>query len=212
MTKNQDERFTKFFWCPQLYQFEGIQFDHISYVDNQPVLDLIEGKKTGILKVLDEQCRMPKTTDMTFLEALTNKQRSNPDYYQKHVKMEKCFIVNHYAGRVVYDATGWLEKNNDTLQVDLIKLLAKSNWDFIDLLFPDAKDQKKAKKVSLGAQFSKQLNTLMKTLNATEPHYIRCIKPNPHKSASEWVGKMVLEQVLLSVSELPINELSSFDW
>jgi hypothetical protein len=37
----------------------------------------------------------------------------------------------------------------------------------------------------------------MNTLNSTEPHYIRCVKPNPIKSPSTFMAPMCLEQVLL---------------
>jgi len=43
-----------------------------------------------------------------------------------------------------------------------------------------------------------QLNDLMSDLNATEPHYIRCIKPNKNKSPTEFDGPMVLEQLTYS--------------
>jgi hypothetical protein len=38
---------------------------------------------------------------------------------------------------------------------------------------------------SLAEKFQKQLNDLMNTLNNTEPHYIRCVKPNARKGGSE---------------------------
>lgn len=36
-------------------------------------------------------------------------------------------------------------------------------------------------------QFSRSLSLLMETLNATTPHYVRCIKPNDEKLPFEWV-------------------------
>ena len=36
---------------------------------------------------------------------------------------------------------------------------------------------------------------LMAALNQTEPHYIRCIKPNTNKSAAEFDARMILNQV-----------------
>jgi myosin heavy subunit len=32
-------------------------------------------------------------------------------------------------------------------------------------------------------------------LNKTEPHYVRCIKPNANKAAMEFDGQMTLEQL-----------------
>jgi myosin heavy subunit len=38
------------------YEREAIDWSYISFVDNQDVLDLIEGR-LGVLDLLDEQCR-----------------------------------------------------------------------------------------------------------------------------------------------------------
>jgi hypothetical protein len=43
------------------YEAEGIDWSYIEFVDNQDVLDLIEGK-LGIVDLLDEQCRFPSST------------------------------------------------------------------------------------------------------------------------------------------------------
>eukprot|EP01100_Stratorugosa_tubuloviscum_P007534 TRINITY_DN3124_c0_g1_i1.p1 TRINITY_DN3124_c0_g1~~TRINITY_DN3124_c0_g1_i1.p1 ORF type:complete len:1462 (-),score=863.00 TRINITY_DN3124_c0_g1_i1:229-4614(-) len=53
------------------------------------------------------------------------------------------------------------------------------------------------RKASLGSQFREQLNDLMATLNPTEPHYIRCIKPNQNKrpASEDFHGGMVLRQL-----------------
>lgn len=37
-------------------------------------------------------------------------------------------------------------------------------------------------------QFRNSLHLLMDTLNATTPHYVRCIKPNDYKEAFSWVN------------------------
>lgn len=44
-------------FCPQAeYEREAIDWSYIEFVDNQDVLDLIEGK-LGVLSLLDEQCK-----------------------------------------------------------------------------------------------------------------------------------------------------------
>ncbi len=45
-----------FKWDQAEYAKEGIDWSYIDFVDNQDVLDLIEGR-LGILDLLDEQCR-----------------------------------------------------------------------------------------------------------------------------------------------------------
>lgn len=64
-------------------------------------------------------------------------------------------------------------------------------------LFYDGKGSKSKKsrgssagllsKRSVGSQFHESLADLMKTLNNTTPHYIRCIKPNDSKLPFTWV-------------------------
>lgn len=44
------------------YTAEGIDWRYIEFVDNQDVLDLVEGRM-GLLDLLDEQCRFPSVGD-----------------------------------------------------------------------------------------------------------------------------------------------------
>lgn len=48
---------------------------------------------------------------------------------------------------------------------------------------------------SVGARFRKQLGGLMGTLAQCQPHYIRCVKPNPDNRPSSLVPEYVLEQL-----------------
>ena len=66
---------------------------------------------------------------------------------------------------------------------------------------PSAVDAKSGKGLkafkfnSVGSQFKKQLGELMTQLNAMEPHYIRCIKPNSVNSPGNFENKNVLHQL-----------------
>jgi len=51
----------------QLYQRERINFDHIPFIDNEPILKLIEEKPYGVLNLLDEEVRVPQGSDQKFL-------------------------------------------------------------------------------------------------------------------------------------------------
>ena len=159
------------------------------------MLDLIEKKPNGIMVVLDEEIFVPKGSDATFLLKIHKEHGGgkHPNYFQP-LKSRTEFVVNHYAGDVTYESTSFLEKNKDTLNKDLIELLEGSGNSFLAALFP-REAEAKTRKVSLGGQFRNQLNDLMKTLNSTEPHYIRCVKPNPDKAAGDFRGTMVLEQL-----------------
>jgi len=75
-----------------------------------------------------------------------------------------------------------------------------SKLQLLNELFPKSVLQMstKDKKASLAKQFKQQLHDLMSTLNNTEPHYIRCVKPNPTKSPCTFVPRMVYEQLTYS--------------
>ncbi|KAL4420012.1 hypothetical protein ABPG75_007110 [Micractinium tetrahymenae] len=48
---------------------------------------------------------------------------------------------------------------------------------------------------SVGARFRRQLAGLMSTLSQCQPHYIRCVKPNPESRPGNLVPEYVLEQL-----------------
>lgn len=43
-----------------------------------------------------------------------------------------------------------------------------------------------------------QLDDLVAQLSETEPHYIKCIKPNADKAPGGWAGPLVIEQLRYS--------------
>jgi hypothetical protein len=178
-----------------LYQSERIKFDHVHYIDNQPVLDLIENRPIGILPSIDEELRMPKGSDKTWVDKLLQTHRSN-QYFAAERSSGDAFVIKHYAGDVIYECHGFLEKNKDQLNDDAYTCLGSSSFKMLASWFPEQKETGGlGKKATLGAKFTKQLVDLMTTLNTTEPHYIRCIKPNSTKSALKFEGTMSMEQL-----------------
>ena len=78
------------------YLKEGIEWTMIEFYDNQPCIDLIESK-LGILDLLDEECRMPKGTDVSWVEKLYDKCKKW-DHFNKPRLSNVAFIVKHFAG------------------------------------------------------------------------------------------------------------------
>lgn len=183
----------------QLYQSEGIDFKHVDFIDNQPMLDLIEGQKPiGVLRILDEQVVIPRGSDSGFLNQVFEFFPNSP-VLKTSSKSGNGFVIAHYAGDVLYDVEGFLDKNKDTLTEDALEMLASSKFSFIHTLFPNVKDiSSKERKKTLGNQFRSQLSDLMKKLYQTEPHYIRCIKPNEGKQPKMFVARNVFEQLTYS--------------
>lgn len=80
----------------------------------------------GILSILDEECKFPKSTDLTFLEKL-HKNLEKTARYEKPRLSKVDFGVEHFAGKVVYNSAGFLDKNKDTLQDDLKNVCLSSS-------------------------------------------------------------------------------------
>lgn len=161
------------------YTREEIDWSYVEFVDNQDVLDLIEKKPGGIIALLDEACMFPKSTHETFAQKMYQT-------YKVHKRFSKpklartAFTINHYAGDVTYQADQFLDKNKDYVVAEHQALLNSSRCPFVANLFPPLPEEtsKQSKFSSIGTRFKQQLQSLMETLNTTEPHYIRCVKPN----------------------------------
>ncbi|RQM28181.1 hypothetical protein B5M09_002631 [Aphanomyces astaci] len=193
------------------YVAEGIPLELVSFDDNQPILDLIEGR-AGVIDLLKETGVLAKGTDQMFVSKVIAAAADHKNFEKVRTNPMQ-FKILHYAGDVTYDGDRFLEKNKDTLPVDLLDLLASSESSFIRDVFPDLavprKDTKKHKHPSkarkqgggflVGAtianSFKKQLGELMDQIAKTTTQYVRCIKPNANKSATEFDRQMVVDQL-----------------
>ncbi|KAL9676992.1 hypothetical protein QQ045_005215 [Rhodiola kirilowii] len=161
------------------YTKEEINWSYVEFVDNQDVLDLIEKKPGGIIALLDEACMFPRSTHETFAQKLYQTYKAHKRF-SKPKLARTAFTVNHYAGDVTYQADYFLDKNKDYVVAEHQALLDASECPFVANLFPRLNEDssKQSKFTSIGTRFKQQLQSLMETLSTTEPHYIRCVKPN----------------------------------
>ncbi|XP_026449796.1 myosin-11-like [Papaver somniferum] len=162
------------------YTKEEIDWSYIEFVDNQDVLDLIEKKPGGIIALLDEACMFPKSTHETFCQKLYQTFKVHKRFIKPKLSRTN-FTLAHYAGEVLYAADQFLDKNKDYVVPEHQDLLCTSKCTFVAGLFPQIAEEssnKSTKFSSIGSRFKLQLQQLMETLNSTEPHYIRCVKPN----------------------------------
>ncbi|CAL8166745.1 unnamed protein product [Prunus armeniaca] len=161
------------------YTKEQINWSYIEFVDNQDVLDLIEKKPGGIVALLDEACMFPKSTHETFANKLYQTFKTHKRFIKPKLSRTD-FAIAHYAGEVLYQSDQFLDKNKDYVVPEHQDLLGASKCSFVAGLFPPLPEEtaKSSKFSSIGSRFKLQLQSLMETLNSTEPHYIRCVKPN----------------------------------
>uniref|UniRef100_A0A8I5R687 Myosin VC n=1 Tax=Papio anubis TaxID=9555 RepID=A0A8I5R687_PAPAN len=204
------------------YMKEDIPWTLIDFYDNQPVIDLIEAKM-GILELLDEECLLPHGTDENWLQKLYNNFVNKNPLFEKPRMSNTSFVIQHFADKVEYKCEGFLEKNRDTVYDMLVEILRASKvckvlapgsqgtqrthipgldmdgrWGSSSLTCtPLQKVHRRHTSPSKAARtgFRSSLYLLMETLNATTPHYVRCIKPNDEKLPFEFDSKRIVQQL-----------------
>ncbi|XP_022953483.1 myosin-6-like [Cucurbita moschata] len=178
------------------YTKEEIDWSYIDFVDNQDILDLIEKKPGGIIALLDEACMFPRSTHETFAQKLYQTFK-NHKRFSKPKLSRSDFTIAHYAGDVTYQTDLFLDKNKDYVVAEHQALLSASKCFFVSRLFPQLAEEssKSSKFSSIGSRFKLQLVSLLETLSATEPHYIRCVKPNNLLKPSIFENKNILQQL-----------------
>ncbi|EEA08298.1 myosin head family protein [Cryptosporidium muris RN66] len=218
----------------QVYNKEGIDWAHIDFIDNKVIIDSLEKKPNGIFPILDSECLMPQGSDQSFLNKILNiaapfnPKVNSKSTYDKSSNVPHCdiifkptkmangtFAVQHYAGAVVYNVYGFLEKNRDQLHIDVLELLQASKSPILIELFNSidslgagnlisrdrvtvstgTSSRPKGILTTVSGAFREQLNGLLDILNSTIPSYVRCIKPNSIKSAHEFDSIDVLRQL-----------------
>ncbi|XP_068976195.1 myosin heavy chain, muscle isoform X28 [Bombus flavifrons] len=198
------------------YTKEGIQWEFIDFgMDLLACIELIE-KPMGILSILEEESMFPKATDKTFEEKLNNNHLGkSPNFLKpkppKPGQQAAHFAIGHYAGNVPYNITGWLEKNKDPLNDTVVDQFKKSSNKLLIEIFADHPGQSgdagggggakggRGKKgggfSTVSSSYREQLNNLMTTLRATQPHFVRCIIPNEMKQPGVIDSHLVMHQL-----------------
>ncbi|XP_064996280.1 myosin-1-like isoform X2 [Musa acuminata AAA Group] len=187
------------------YVQDGIDWAKVDFEDNQDCLNLFEKRPLGLLSLLDEESTFPNGTDLTFVNKLKQHLHSSPCFKGER---DKAFTIHHYAGEVVYDTTGFLEKNRDLLHMDIIQLLANCKCHLPQIFASKMLSQSEnsaaspyrfnvadSQKLSVASKFKGQLFQLMQRLGNTTPHFIRCIKPNNSQLPETYEQGLILQQL-----------------
>lgn len=197
------------------YDREGIEWSFIEFPENQDVLDLIDKRGSGILSILDDQCRAPGTSDKSFALDVYNKCKSQSRFGANRKQTATLqFSVNHYAGPVEYSTEGFCEKNRDELPKEATELLQNSFNPFIRLLaeiientaieartsaaatpFKLQRQESAMGRATVGGQFRRQLRHLREKIDQMSPHYVRCLKPNDELVPDQFDRAAVAEQL-----------------
>merc|ERR1719515_472860 len=159
-------------------------------------------------------CQFPQAKAEDFATKLYQEMVKEPRFSKPKIS-QTAFTLNHYAGEVTYESLNFLEKNKDYVVEDHQKVLMASGDELVVELFrpqPEADagasaaagagggrarrgSQSAFKFSSVSGTFKTQLGLLMQALNKTEPHYIRCIKPNNLNKPGIFENNNVLQQL-----------------
>lgn len=168
-----------------VYEQEGIQWTPIDYFDNTVVVQLLDGKP-GIFGLLDDAAALADSNPSKLIQSVNKAFAKHTRFSATRVN-DGTFTVKHYAGDICYDVTageGMIVANRDILNSSLLSLMqGATGLPVMQQLFSDKRStaEKSKRPPTAGQQFRKSVEELVQVLSASEPHYIRCIKPNDSK-------------------------------
>ena len=197
------------------YEEEEIDWSMVHHKSNTPCIELIESKTKGLFSLLDDECKMGnRGSDKNWGLRIHEKFDTNPHFAKPSAKMGggEAFIVKHYADDVCYDVLDFLNKNRDAISADHTILLTKATNPLVKSIFGNQKSgsnkragrgpvrggsvkAKDLQKPTVAKVFQESLQDLMDDLGKTDPHFVRCLKPNDQKNEFEFHKVRVVEQL-----------------
>lgn len=201
------------------YKEQNIVWAPVAFESNSSIIELIHCPAGhSILKLLDEQSRLPNGSDRAFLSNLEKFHAAHPHFVKPHKLTRSVFGVKHFAGEVTYTVDNFVDKNKKTKNKNTENLFRSSCHPFVSKLFalPAASEHSQGKSVS--ASFIVQLEALLRNLSESGALYVRCIKPNSTASSTDFEAKLVdlqlrcagmLETIKIRQKGFPIRR--SFD-
>ncbi|KAH8410552.1 hypothetical protein KR009_001327, partial [Drosophila setifemur] len=204
---------------------EGIVCDtEVDYVDNVPCIDLISSLRTGLLSMLDAECSVRGTAE-SYVAKLKVQHRCSTRLETKPTSEPhdpRMFLIRHFAGRIEYDTTDFLDTNRDVVPDDLVAVFYKHscNFGFATHLFGSElkalyAQQQAPRGLSfrisptshsdllngdepvstLTQDFHTRLDNLLRTLVHARPHFVRCIRSNGSEAAGSFDRATVVRQI-----------------
>lgn len=203
---------------------EGIICDtQVDYVDNVPCIDLISSLRTGLLSILDAECSKRGTAE-SYVAKIKAQHRNSQ-------RLDRCtepndpriFVIRHFAGRVEYDASDFLDTNRDVISDDLVSVFSAKHscsFGFATHLFGTELRALYSQETvprgmsfriaptsltdllngdepvsTLTQDFHTRLDNLLRTLVMSRPHFVRCIRSNSNEKSNHFDKGAVVSQI-----------------
>ena len=194
----------------ETYISEGIDWQMVDFGMDLAACIIMFEKPMGIWAILEEESLFPKASDKTLEDKLKATLLGKcPSFAKPQSKTDKNahFSVVHYAGTVSYNVTAWLEKNKDPVNDTVVDIMKDSRCALLVHIWREhpgqhsSPSEEKGKKKKAGggktvsSVFLVDLHELMKTLNNTDPHFVRCIVPNMCKQPGGVDPPLIMHQL-----------------
>lgn len=193
----------------------------VDYVDNVPCIDLISSLRTGLLSMLDVECSIRGTAE-SYVAKIKMQHKHNSRLFDPKPLDLRLFGIQHFAGRVVYDAADFLDTNKDVVPDDLVAVFYKHNCNFgfaTHLFGSELKALYSTDSVPRGISFRisptshtdllngdepvstltqdfhTRLDNLLRTLVHARPHFVRCIRSNSQETPNRFDRGTVVRQI-----------------
>lgn len=201
---------------------EGINCEvEVDYVDNVPCIDLISSLRTGLLSMLDVECSIRGTAE-SYVSKMKIQHKHNSRLFDPKSLDCRLFGIQHFAGRVIYDASDFLDTNKDVVPDDLVAVFYKHNCNFgfaTHLFGSELKALYSIDNVPRGVSFRisptshtdllngdepvstltqdfhTRLDNLLRTLVHARPHFVRCIRSNSQETPNRFDRATVMRQI-----------------
>ena len=175
----------------KLYQDEGVEINSIVPKLNTEQIELIE----RICMILDEECMMPKGNSRGFIQKLNILLADNHLYITKKLTIDKCFEIEHYAGKIEYTVEDFLQCNLDRQNLEIDSFIGNLFTE-VGLITKKKRGIGKLKIHSISNQFRNNLNDFIQNVKQSNLHFIKCIKPNYTEKPMEFITSLVKEQLV----------------
>lgn len=200
------------------YASENISWDFIQFPSNADCIELISSKGVSVLSLLDEACLAPSGSDASFIRQIYNVLSTHERLHlTSRIKGHSEFGINHYAGTVIYSVADFVHKNKN--EIFPLALLKESTNSFVTRMgqsataeeknttssssssvssysnSPMKPNNKKFLTATISNSFKKSVTQLIQTIDETQAHYVKCIKPNSLNVKNNFVLELVSEQL-----------------
>eukprot|EP00923_Selenidium_pygospionis_P001475 GHVN01002169.1.p1 GENE.GHVN01002169.1~~GHVN01002169.1.p1 ORF type:complete len:829 (+),score=103.91 GHVN01002169.1:3985-6471(+) len=190
----------------QIYREEGISEKDLVYTSNDEIITALTHKNLSVCAALQDTCLGTTKTDQRFLSTaheLTGKLQTNKLAKPK-IDGDIRFIVRHTIGEVPYNAYGFVMKNSEGLRPEFVQIASQSTSPVMRELFEGVVVQEGSigKDQLASFRFIKSLEGMMELIAQTEPHFVRCVKPNEQKKPKLYSQpKVMIQLIALSILE-----------